>query len=580
MLFPFLFLLVNASAQKKFYNYGLEEYKTGIKYLKESVNDTSLHIMPQNAVAELYNAGYDIVKYLESEKPKEKPEAAYYFCMAMTIGAPRFGAYSSDYKRAMYQLKEYFPIAFKYKQTADLYYAYAKFNQDWSSSKDALNAFKSAATAPVEEPSACFFLKREFHLTEEGVQQMYDAGAFSMNYVQFTNKLNNSNVDSAIALTPQFQKLFPENIYTPNEVLMRAYSIKNDFKKALEHAETIMSANLSFTPGEDFYYTAALLYDINGDLKTALTTLNKVNIYNNQKYKDYYYELKRRDAEKNNPELVNLINALKGNDYSKVSDYIAANSLWSNRITHYYSYAGTTPYKIDREIFITRKNGSLKANLFTLVTIQNNATTALNKFEEVEYYLANDYAADVTINSSSISFSNKQTYFEYAGYNEIKTMFFKDDAAVLPVILKKKCGCTQPENIAYDIDNFAKSSALGTATLHADYDGVYLEINGEKFYSSGVISDIDKQAYANIVPNVTAASLSRVINYQPGSPSASSSASCTACGGTGKVQKYGKHLASVAYKDSRDRVIYHNLEPVEGTYYERCNKCSGTGKVN
>lgn len=57
-----------------------------------------------------------------------------------------------------------------------------------------------------------------------------------------------------------------------------------------------------------------------------------------------------------------------------------------------------------------------------------------------------------------------------------------------------------------------------------------------------------------------------------------SSNACSMCNGSGKVEKFGTHLARVAYTDSQGRTIYHNVETTTGSYYETCPKCHGSGK--
>lgn len=58
-----------------------------------------------------------------------------------------------------------------------------------------------------------------------------------------------------------------------------------------------------------------------------------------------------------------------------------------------------------------------------------------------------------------------------------------------------------------------------------------------------------------------------------------SSGNCSMCNGSGKVEKFGTHLARVAYTDSKGRTIYHNVETTTGFYYEPCPKCHGSGTL-
>lgn len=67
--------------------------------------------------------------------------------------------------------------------------------------------------------------------------------------------------------------------------------------------------------------------------------------------------------------------------------------------------------------------------------------------------------------------------------------------------------------------------------------------------------------------------LGRLLNSNKGT----NSGSCSMCNGSGKIEKFGTHLARVAHVDSQGRTIYHNVETTTGSYYETCPKCHGSG---
>lgn len=54
--------------------------------------------------------------------------------------------------------------------------------------------------------------------------------------------------------------------------------------------------------------------------------------------------------------------------------------------------------------------------------------------------------------------------------------------------------------------------------------------------------------------------------------------SCAMCGGMGKIQKFGSHLAYVPVLDNQGRQLYRNYQTVTEFYYETCSRCGGSGK--
>ncbi len=125
---------------------------------------------------------------------------------------------------------------------------------------------------------------------------------------------------------------------------------------------------------------------------------------------------------------------------------------------------------------------------------------------------------------------------------------------------------------AYKIDQLPETYALVNAM--AQKAAANVKANGATIPKPGeesgaiIINSGAGTAAANNTNNKSAAL----------APKVTVNSTCGLCGGMGKVQKYGTHLAYVPVLDNQGRKLYNNYQTVTEFYYETCSRCGGSGK--